>query len=115
MVVTLFATPGCAPPALVQAPGLWSGRASKANQRFSSPGYVVVRPQHRSATPINASTYSVGYLTRQDARQESWFRHLDFVKVADGDIKKIFWTGFMEKKFREYVPVPLAMQRDPQI
>ena len=91
-----------------------SGRATKPTQHFSSPGYVVERPQHRSAAPVDATTYSVGFLKRQDARQQPWFRDLDFVKVAEADIKTIFWTGFMEEKFREYIPVPLALRRDPQ-
>ena len=91
-----------------------SGRASRPTQRFSSPGYVVERPQHRSAAPVDATTYSVGFLKRQDARQQPWFRDLDFVKVAEADIKKIFWTSFMEEKFSEYIPIPLALRRDPQ-
>ena len=91
-----------------------SGRASKPTPRFSSPGYVVERPQHRSAAPVDASTYAVGFLIRQDARQQPWFRHLDFVKVAEADIKRIFWTGFLEGKFSEYIPIPLALRRDPQ-
>ena len=85
-----------------------SGRASRPTQRFSSPGYVVERPQHRSAAPVDATTYSVGFLKRQDARQQPWFRDLDFVKVAEADIKAIFWTDTMEGKFSEYIPIPLA-------
>ena len=65
-----------------------SGRATKANPRFSSPGYVVERPQHRSATPIDATVWSMRYLQRQDVRSQSWFRHLDFAKVPDEDINR---------------------------
>ena len=81
-----------------------SGRATKANPRFSSPGYVVARPQHQSAAPIDATIWSMRYLQRQDARSQSWFCHLDFAKVADEDIKKIFWTGFMEKSSKSMSP-----------
>ena len=59
-----------------------SKRAPKVTHRFSSPGYIVDRPQHRSAAPVDATAYSVGYLTRQGARQQSWFRHLDSANVA---------------------------------
>ena len=50
-----------------------SGRASKPTQRFSSPGYVMERPQHRSAAPIDASTCAMGFLIRQDALKQAEF------------------------------------------
>ena len=93
----------------------WSGRASKPTPRFSSPGHVVERPQHRSAAPVDATAWSMRYLQRQEVKSQPWFRHLDFAKLADEDIKKTFWTDTMEKKFKDYIPIPLAMRRDPQI
>ena len=54
-----------------------SKRAPKVTQHFSSPGYIRERPQHRSALTVDATTYSVGYLTRQGVRHQSWFCILD--------------------------------------
>ena len=73
------------------------------------------RPKHRSAAPVDATAWSMRYLQRQEVKSQPWFRHLDFAKLADEDIKKTFWTGFLEEKFKKYIPIPLAMRRDPQI
>ena len=59
-----------------------SGRAAVPNRRFLSPGQDIERPQHRSATPMDATAWSITYLARQDARSQPWFRYLDFIKVA---------------------------------
>ena len=40
-----------------------SRQATKVTQHFSSPGYVVKRPEHKLDAPVDATTYSVGYLT----------------------------------------------------
>ena len=63
---------------------------------------------------MDATTWSVSYLRRQGARSKPWFRHLDFIHTAEEDIKSIFWTPAMEGKHRQYVPVPLALRRDPR-
>ena len=68
------------------------GRAAQPNQRFISPGQAIERPQHCSATPMDATAWSLRYLQRQDARHQPWFKHLDFVKVGEEDIKKLFWV-----------------------
>ena len=91
-----------------------SRRAIKAPQRLTSPGQVVERPQHRSSTPMDATAWSITYLSRQDARNQSWFRHLDFIKVTAEGIKKLLLTRSCENRFPEYVPPPLAPWRDPQ-
>ena len=91
-----------------------SGRASKAPDRLTSPGYDVERPRHRSPTPMDATTWSLSYLRRQGLSSQPWFRHLDFVNMAEEDIKKLFWTPTMGEKHRQYVPVPLALRRDPR-
>ena len=66
-----------------------SGRASKPTQHFSSPGYVVERPWHRSAAPVDARTRSTGYLTpRTRARNHSsatsillrWPNEVDYLR-----------------------------------
>ena len=47
---------------------------------------------------MDATVWSITYLTRQDARNQPWFRHLDFIKVAGEGIKKILWVQSMEKR-----------------
>ena len=34
----------------------------------------------------------VTLLQRQDARHQPWFKHLDFIKVGEEAIKKLFWV-----------------------
>ena len=63
---------------------------------------------------MDATAWSITYLSRQDARNQSWFRHLDFIKVTGEGIKKILWVPSMEKMHSEYVPPPLTLRRDPQ-
>ena len=67
----------------------WSGRASKPTPRFSSPGYVVERPWHRLAAPVDARTRSTGYFTpRTRARnhgsatsiQLRWPNEVDYLR-----------------------------------
>ena len=72
------------------------------------------RPQHRSSHPIDATAWSITYLARQDARSQPWFRHLDFIKVGEEGIKKLFWVPSMANKYSEYISIPLALRRDPQ-
>ena len=90
------------------------GRVVKAPQRLTSPGHVVERPRYRSSAPMDATVWSVSYLTRQGICAKPWFRHLDFVNTAEEDIKQIFWTSVMEKKHREYVSIPLALRMGPR-
>ena len=59
-----------------------SRRASTPVQRLSSPVQAEERPKHRSTTPMDARVWSIHFLQRQDARNQSWFRYLDSVKVA---------------------------------
>ena len=59
-----------------------SGRTIKDPRPLTSPGQAMERPQHRSATPIDETAWSMTYLARQDARSQPWFRYLDFIKVA---------------------------------
>ena len=86
-----------------------SGRAAAPNQRFTSPGQAIERPQHRSATPMDATAWSITYLTRQDACSQPWFRHLDFVKVGQESTKKSFWTLSMEKMHSKCISIPLVL------
>ena len=72
------------------------------------------RPQHQSTAPIGASTYAMGVLNRQDARQQSWFCNLNFVKMAEAGITRTLWTRFLKEKFRRYISVPLALRQEPQ-
>ena len=63
--------------------GRGSGRASKAH--IASPAlcmYIVEQPQHWSTIPMNVMLWSMDYLTRQYACNQSLFYHLDSVKVA---------------------------------
>ena len=39
---------------------------------------------------------------------------LDFVKVGKADINKLFLTSALHEKCKEYIPVPLALHRDPK-
>ena len=95
----------------------WSGRASKPTQRFSSPGYVMERPQHQSSAPTDASTYAMGFLIRQDARQQAWFLpsvlcHDDLMgtiasvlkrastQQPNGGVKGMGWKVHQDKRYR---------------
>ena len=86
-----------------------SGRATKANPKFSSPGYVVAQPQHQLAAFIDATIWSMRYLQRQDARSLSWFRHLDFAKMGEESTKKSFWNRSMDKRQSECISIPLVL------
>ena len=35
--------------------------------------------------------------------------------MAEEDIKQLFWTPYMEERHSQYVPVPLALRRDPRM
>ena len=63
---------------------------------------------------MDATAWSLRYLQRQDARHQPWFKHLDFIKVGEEDIKKVFWAPSYERIHSEYIPIPLALRRDPQ-
>ena len=45
---------------------------------------------------MDATAWSLRYLQCQDARHQPWFKHLDFVKVGEEAIKKLFWAPSTE-------------------
>ena len=63
---------------------------------------------------MDATAWSIIYLARQDAHSQPWFRHLDFGKVGEEATKRLFWAPSYEKIHSEYIPIPLALRRDPQ-
>lgn len=84
------------------------------NKKYNCIALPMTRGEHLSHAPVDATLWSMCYLQQQGVQNKSWYRHLDFVKMDVNEIKAIFWTNFVEKKYDEYVPPPMALRRDPQ-